>query len=381
MALLDSVNIASRRAPKRRLSNVWNFVALFGLLVGLLPALSTERAVAQSSCETFTQTGKKICGKFLDYWNKNGGLSQQGYPLTDEVEEKSETDGKTYTVQYFERAVFEAHPDNKAPYDILLQLLGNFEYRRRHGADGAPDQKASTTNALKFDQTGKTVGGKFREYWEKNGGLAQQGYPISNEFQERSNLDGKTYTVQYFERAVFELHTENAGTQFEVLLSQLGKFRLDLKTAGTGTTVPPDAQDKLKALSGQIVIDGSSTVYPIIAAASEEFNQWAPDVRVPVGISGTGGGFTKFCAGETDISNASRPITPVEVQRCKDKQIQFIELPVAYDGLAVVVNPRNTWATSLSVAELKKIWEPAAGEPATKISNWNQVREAFLISL
>jgi phosphate binding protein len=359
------------------LSTVWNFVALFALLAGIAPTLGAGTAVAQSNCETFSQTGHQICGRFLEYWNENGGLAQQGYPLTNEAEEVSSTDGKTYTVQYFERSVFEAHPQNDEPYDVLLQLLGNFEYRRRYGADGAQDQTVSTDNALEFDATGKSVGGKFREYWEANGGLAQQGYPISDEFEERSNLDGKTYTVQYFERAVFELHPENAGSPYDVLLSQLGKFRLDLKNAGTGETVPPEGQDELRALTGEIIIDGSSTVYPIIAAASEEFNQWAPDARVPVGISGTGGGFRRFCAGETDISNASRPISPSEVQTCKDKQIQFIELPVAYDGLAVVVNPRNTWATSLTVAELKKIWEPAAGEEGTKIDNWNQVRDGF----
>jgi polysaccharide biosynthesis protein PslG len=121
--------------------------------------------------------------------------------------------------------VFEYHPENPAPNDVLLSLLGNFLYKQKY-PDGAPGQKVSTTNPYKFPQTGKTIGGKFREYWEKNGGLAQQGYPISDEFQERSDLDGKTYTVQYFERAVFELHPENKPP-YDVLLSQLGKFRYD----------------------------------------------------------------------------------------------------------------------------------------------------------
>jgi phosphate binding protein len=349
-------------------------LALIALLAGSLPIVSSgPTAVAQNDCQTFKETGKKVCGKFLTYWNKNGGLAQQGFAISDEMQEKNEADGKTYSTQYFERAVFELHSDNKEPYDVLLSLLGNFEYRRRHGVDGAPGQKASTDNPLKFSQTGKTIGGKFRAYWEKNGGLAQQGYPISEEFQERSNLDGKLYTVQYFERAVFELHSDNKEP-YDVLLSLLGKFRYDLKQAGTGNTVPPEGQDKLKALSGQVIVDGSSTVYPITAAASEEFNMWAPNVRVPVGISGTGGGFRRFCAGETDISDASRPITPAVVKTCADKQLQYIELPVAYDGLAVVVNPKNNWATTLTVAELKKIWEPAS---QGKITNWNQVRAGF----
>ena len=347
--------------------------AVSALALGMLPASFAVQAQG-TNCQTFSQTGnKRVCDRFLEYWNQNGGLAQQGYPLTDARNEVSDLNGKSYMTQYFERAVFELHPENQKPFDVLLSLLGVFEMRRRYGADGPEGQKTSTQNPLKFSQTNKTIGGKFREYWEKNGGLAQQGFPLTDEFVERSNLNGKEYTVQYFERSVFELHTENQPPN-DVLLAQLGKFRLDLKTAGTGSTVPPDNQEGLKKLSGQILVDGSSTVYPITAAASEEFNQYAPNVRVPVGISGTGGGFQKFCAGETDIQDASRPISTSENQRCKDKQIQFIELPVAYDGLAVVINPQNTWVDFLTVAELKKIWEP---EAQGKITNWNQVRPSF----
>ena len=148
-------------------------------------------------------------------------------------------------------------------------------------------------------------------------------------------------------------------------------------TTGTGGSmepVPPANASELAGLKGDITIDGSSTVYPITAAASEEFNRYAPDVRIPVGIAGTGGGFKKFCAGETDIQDASRPISPSEVALCGEKNIAYIELPVAFDGLTVVVNPKNTWAESLTVAELKKIWEP---EAEGKITNWNQVRDGF----
>jgi len=200
-----------------------------------LPALLPAAGLAQSSSRTFPETGKTVSGRFLDYWNTHGGLAQQGYPISDPMQEKSDTDGKTYTVQYFERAVFEAHPENAAPNDVLLSLLGNFLYKQKY-PNGAPNQKASTApNAQKFPQTGFTVGGKFLDYWNTHGGLAQQGYPISNEFQEKSDLDGKTYTVQYFERAVFELHPENAGTPYEVLLSQLGTFRYRAKYSAGGT--------------------------------------------------------------------------------------------------------------------------------------------------
>jgi phosphate transport system substrate-binding protein len=141
-----------------------------------------------------------------------------------------------------------------------------------------------------------------------------------------------------------------------------------------GKPIEPANKAALAALKGDIVIDGSSTVYPITQAAAEEFAAYAKDVRISVGIAGTGGGFKKFCAGETDIQDASRPITTTEVDACKAKQIDYIELPVAYDGLAVVVSPQNTWAACMTTAELKKMWEP---EAQGKITNWNQIRPAF----
>lgn len=124
-------------------------------------------------------------------------------------------------------------------------------------------------------------------------------------------------------------------------------------------------------LAGDILIDGSSTVYPITEAMAEEFQKQHPDVRVTVGISGTGGGFKKFCAGETAISDASRPIKSSEADQCAQNGIEYIELPVAYDGLAVMVNPQNDWVDFMTVEELKKIWEPAA---QGQITRWNQVR-------
>jgi len=127
-------------------------------------------------------------------------------------------------------------------------------------------------------------------------------------------------------------------------------------------------------LSGAVRIDGSSTVYPITEAVAEEFQKKNPGVKVTVGISGTGGGFKKFGAGETDISDASRPIQKKEGDLCRSNGIGYIELPVAYDALTVVVNPKNTWCTSITVAELKKMWEP---EAQGKITRWSQVRAGW----
>ena len=146
------------------------------------------------------------------------------------------------------------------------------------------------------------------------------------------------------------------------------------QAATSGKPQEPANRAELARLRGEIVIDGSSTVYPVTQAAAEEFRRYAKDVRISVGISGTGGGFKKFCSGETDISDASRPISPSEREACAAKNIEFIELPVAYDGLAVVVNPKNTWAACLTRAELKKVWEP---EAQGKVTNWKQVRDSF----
>ena len=179
--------------------------------------------------QTFPETGKSVRGRFLEYWKGHGGLTQQGFPISEEIQEKSDTDGKSYTVQYFERAVFELHPENQPPNDVLLSLLGNFLYKQKYPS-GAPGQAVNTSAGSQlFKETGKHVGGKFLDYWNTHGGLAQQGYPISEEFVEKNELDGKSYRVQYFERAVFELHPENAAP-YDVLLSQLGTFRY--KTRG-----------------------------------------------------------------------------------------------------------------------------------------------------
>ncbi len=124
-------------------------------------------------------------------------------------------------------------------------------------------------------------------------------------------------------------------------------------------------------LTGTVNIDGSSTVYPITEAVAEEFKKVYPDVKVAVALSGTGGGFKKFVRGETDINDASRPITRFEDSIAKANGIEYIELEVAYDGLAVVINPKNNWCKDIKVSELKKIWEP---EAQGVITHWNQIR-------
>lgn len=136
-----------------------------------------------------------------------------------------------------------------------------------------------------------------------------------------------------------------------------------------GCILAPHSQ----ASTGPLVkVDGSSTVFPVTEAVAEEFQKATKGkVKVTVGISGTGGGFKKFCRGETDVQDASRPILKEEMATCKQNNVVYYELPIAFDAMAIVVNPKNTWVKNLSVADLKKMWEPSAQGTITK---WNQVR-------
>lgn len=125
-------------------------------------------------------------------------------------------------------------------------------------------------------------------------------------------------------------------------------------------------------LAGMVTLDGSSTVFPISEAMAEEFQIANPGVRVTVGISGTGGGFKKFCGGETDISDASRPIKETESELCAENGIEPLEIPVAWDGLTVVINPANDWASCMTVNELKRVWQPGS-----TVERWSDVREGW----
>lgn len=129
------------------------------------------------------------------------------------------------------------------------------------------------------------------------------------------------------------------------------------------------------AQGSTVKIDGSSTVFPVTEAVAEEFQSAQKGkIKVTVGISGTGGGFKKFCRGETDVQNASRPILKEEMEACKKTGIDFFELPIAFDAMVVVVNPKNDWVKEISVADLKTMWEPAA---QGKVTKWNQVRKEW----
>jgi len=149
------------------------------------------------------------------------------------------------------------------------------------------------------------------------------------------------------------------------------RFTALVSAAAAAVAVVGLSVSAVNSQSSVVKVDGSSTVYPITEKIAESF-QKTGSAKVTVGISGTGGGFKKFCMGETDISNASRPILRKEMDACKAKGIRYIELPIAYDALTVVVNKGNTWAKNLTTAELKKIWEPTS-----TVNNWKDVRNGF----
>ena len=187
------------------------------LFVAPLTTMTARTSAHAAACVSFQETGQALCDRFLDYWNAHGGLAINGYPLTDARMEALDN-GNQYQVQWFERVRMEYHPEIADPqYQVLLGQFG----RKLHPADPAVVGKSAQRF---FPETGHNLGGDFLTYWTAQGGLAQFGYPLSEESQE--TLDGKTYIVQYTERARFERHPENQPP-YTVLLGQFGRLLLN----------------------------------------------------------------------------------------------------------------------------------------------------------
>jgi hypothetical protein len=192
-----------------------------------MPDAANPIAAFQNTADRvfFSQTGHSLSHGFKQYWERNGGLAVFGYPITEEFTERNRL-GEFSAVQYFERAKFEYHPEYKdTPFEVELGLLGNQVAARR-----APVAEAGTDSQhIYFKETGQYLSYGFKYYWERNGGLAVFGLPITGEFQEVNPIDGKTYTVQYFERARFEYHPEFKGTPYETELGLLGTQAVQYK--------------------------------------------------------------------------------------------------------------------------------------------------------
>ncbi|HKP53758.1 MAG TPA: alpha/beta fold hydrolase [Chloroflexia bacterium] len=322
----------------------------------IIQATSTPGSVLSPSIpgtesRTFPETGKTVRGLFLSYWEKNGGLAQQGFPISELMSEVSDLDGKTYTVQYFERAVFEYHPENKAPYDVLLSQLGTFQYRKKY-PNGAPNQQPNAAaGSILFPETGKRLGGRFLQYWQQNGALPQQGFPISEEFIERSDLNGKEYRVQYFERAVFEVHPENKPP-YDVLLSQLGTFQYRAKYGNQPTPSPvPVPSEGLVDVGGYKLYyscsgQGSPTVI-MDAGLGETSSTWS---RVQPEVAK----FTRVCiydrAGLARSERGPAPRTAMQIAR----ELHALLMNAKIGGPYVVVGHSQGGLNMLMFAELYK---------------------------
>ncbi|MDQ3928425.1 MAG: hypothetical protein M3328_04665, partial [Chloroflexota bacterium] len=174
----------------------------------------------------FLESGHTLGGAFRRYWETHGSVSKLGYPISEEVSEQNPLDGQVRTVQYFERAVLEHHPEFAGTQDeVMLAAVGLWVTKDRYFQQVAPFE--STAERAYFAETGHSVKEAFLRFWNQQGGLAAFGYPISEELPEISPADGKVYTVQYFERARFEWHPADAGTANEVQLGLIGKQALE----------------------------------------------------------------------------------------------------------------------------------------------------------
>jgi hypothetical protein len=221
----------NRYAPSGRVTHykaayyAYQSIAGPELPVDRVPPPPVQRSAASPDAPVyFGETGHTLSGPFLRYWEQNGGLALFGFPLTEPFEELNPADGKRYLVQYFERERFEYHPENKPPYDVLLGLLGSDMTRldcKIWSPLPAPPPGTLPSFRTYFPETGHYLSFEFKDYWERRGGLAIFGFPISEEITEVSPTDGKEYKVQYFERARFEFHPE-APPEYQVLLALLG---------------------------------------------------------------------------------------------------------------------------------------------------------------
>jgi peptide/nickel transport system substrate-binding protein len=263
---------------KRGLGRIALYLSVIGaLVVSIVPASSRPAAAQQQNCRTFTVAGQNynVCGRILEEWSKQGSeqanVYVNGLPITNLRNEISLTDGKTYQVQWFERARFELHPENQPPYDVLLGLLGVMKAEGRGSIDPATgkvrnpadqpfvgiDKPADADGKTKvwFPETRHSISGKILEYWNRYGGLKQFGFPLSEAFQEVSVQDGKTYTVQYFERNRFELHPEKQPP-YEVELGLLGSEQY--KATPIPASELPIAKNRGTSTSKTTLVAGSS---------------------------------------------------------------------------------------------------------------------------
>jgi len=274
MATVAGARRVSMFRTVRRLSSL---IVAAALLAASFVAWTPPASAAEGQ-QCFAETSKCVNPLFYQYWQDHGGLTINGYPISDEIVQNLEN-GQPYTVQYFERARYEYHPENSDPSRVLLGQFG----RQLHPVDPPAQPIEGNVNFVHyFSETGHNLTGNFYQYWNLNGGLAQFGYPLSEVISEKLE-EGNTYQVQYFERARFEAHPENAAP-YTILLGQFGR---NIYASTANQVVAPCATGALRAdlvmEAGAGVRDG--TIHMINTSPTSCSLAGAPQLQV---VDGTG---------------------------------------------------------------------------------------------
>jgi len=300
-----------------RSKQVYLWLATLALVAA---STSSPQVAAQSGSRYFAETEHTVREPFLSYWNTHGGLTQQGLPLTEVYDERNDADGKSYSTQYFERARFEYHPENADPrYQVLLGLLGK-EALRASDPTGdntnAAQQTVPGSGSRSFAETGKRVDGLFLDYWNTHGGLAQQGFPISGAFYQTNVADGKQYITQYFERARFEYHPEQANPTYKVLLGLVGKEVYQRKGGGASSQPAPGAGSKTYIVSSSIPVPPNS--YRPARATCLNENQvagggWLANPALKLRLSSSDDHETAWLVGANNDSGVEQTLTAYAV--------------------------------------------------------------------
>ncbi len=267
------------RGFKARWAAVLALLILLG--AGAQGTVPVGEAFVKLQTRTFPETGKTVQGKFLSYWNANGGLARFGYPISEPIEEPYYvrllymglpdhvyTETHYLIAQYFERVKLEYYPRRSPSYnDIEMPLLGVFQYQEKYAGAGPVQVPNTEAGSVLSEETGKRIGGKFLQYWQAHGDVPVLGLPISDEFQETSSVDGRQYKVQYFERAVMEYHPENAPP-YDILLSLLGPSSYTQRYA---TQEPVPAGPNAIPLDTQLFADYLAGKYKQLGACNLNF--------------------------------------------------------------------------------------------------------------
>jgi uncharacterized protein YkwD len=340
-------------------SKPWPALLLTAALI-----LTTAAAQARSDCRSFAETGHQVCGRLLSYWDANGGLPVFGYPIAEQADQLVE--GATFQAQWFERNRLELHPENAAPYDVLLGRLG-VDLLARAGRDWTTFPKGDPAAPHYFVETGHAIAPQFWSFWSSHGlefdgqpgkgfqeSLALFGLPLSEAQMERSATDGNTYLTQWFERARFELHPENAGTPYEVLLGLLGN-ELNHSAAPPAPPAPSgfagqviDLVNQERAKAGCPALVVNDVLAQVAQAHAQDmadhdfFDHTGSDGRTPFQRM-RDAGYNYSVAAENILAGATTPAEAVAIwMESPSHRANILNCALRETGVGYVVDPDDT---------------------------------------